>query len=74
MADPRLLERMRQARAAMPRARLELHTNGDFLTQRSLAGRLRADAGDALPVERAGLGAARRGPAAPPARAAGAAE
>jgi MoaA/NifB/PqqE/SkfB family radical SAM enzyme len=37
MADPRLLERMAQAREAMPDAKLEVHTNGDFLTPSSLA-------------------------------------
>lgn len=35
MADPRLLERLREARRAMPRAKLEVHTNGDFLTATS---------------------------------------
>lgn len=46
MADPRLLERMAQAREAMPGARLELHTNGDFLTPTSL--RALADVGCSL--------------------------
>lgn len=46
MADPRLLTRMREARAAMPGARLELHTNGDFLTKTSLLALV--DAGCAL--------------------------
>ncbi|MEW5740751.1 MAG: radical SAM/SPASM domain-containing protein [Myxococcota bacterium] len=32
MADPRLLERVADARRALPHAKLELHTNGDFLT------------------------------------------
>lgn len=35
MADPRLLERLRDARRAMPKAKLEVHTNGDFLTATS---------------------------------------
>jgi MoaA/NifB/PqqE/SkfB family radical SAM enzyme len=36
MADPRLLERLSQARAALPAAKLEVHTNGDFLTRASV--------------------------------------
>ncbi|MDP3232570.1 MAG: SPASM domain-containing protein [Myxococcales bacterium] len=36
MADPHLFERMREARLAMPNAKLELHTNGDFLTRKTL--------------------------------------
>ena len=46
MADPRLLERLRDAHAAMPRAKLEVHTNGDFLTAASM--RELQDAGCAL--------------------------
>ncbi len=37
MADPRLNERISEARAHLPNARLELHTNGDFLDKASLA-------------------------------------
>lgn len=36
MADPRLFERLAQARQALPRAKLEVHTNGDFLTAKSV--------------------------------------
>ncbi len=33
MADPHLMQRVAQARSAMPRARLTIYTNGDFLTR-----------------------------------------
>jgi pyruvate-formate lyase-activating enzyme len=46
MADPRLLERLADAHAALPDAKLEVHTNGDFLTTRSL--RALAEAGCSL--------------------------
>lgn len=36
LADPRLLERVEQARARLPKAKLELHTNGDFLDRAML--------------------------------------
>lgn len=42
MADPRLFERLADARRRLPDAKLELHTNGDFLTARSTAALARA--------------------------------
>jgi MoaA/NifB/PqqE/SkfB family radical SAM enzyme len=36
LADPRLLERVADARARLPKAKLELHTNGDFLDRARL--------------------------------------
>lgn len=36
LADPRLLERVTTARARLPKAKLELHTNGDFLDRAKL--------------------------------------
>lgn len=37
LADPRLLERLADVRTRLPRAKLELHTNGDFLDRTMLA-------------------------------------
>lgn len=36
LADPRLLERVADARERLPKAKLELHTNGDFLDRTML--------------------------------------
>lgn len=38
LADPRLLERVADARERLPHAKLELHTNGDFLDRALLGG------------------------------------
>lgn len=49
LADPALLDRLREARAALPAAKLDIHTNGDFLDAPLLEA-LRAAGLDALQV------------------------